>query len=399
MANTTTNMGLTLNVVGITQDPIWSNNINGDWSIIDAHDHSVGKGAQVTPAGLNINSDLSFNFNNVTSIRSWQGQNQTAFLALPTDINCGYFVNGNFTINNSSGTPVQITSGAGLNIASLGTIGGDFGGLNPAAVTYSNVTKNFAFTQSPNTPASLSVNSVAFGYPSASPQFVTLGAPATVSSYTITLPAAVAASASVMTFDTSGNASFTPYTSANTPSTVVTRDSSGNINAVGLTVTTLTAASSTIALVGNETISGTLGVTGQISGGSLSTAGGLAVSGTASLTTVTVGGNTTTSGYINPLGGIYSTQGSALLKNAYYSGSIGGNGNATITVSGATTVLGINGIYTPGGSGNSYFIYPANVTSIPANTVNAYSPTATTVRLQNYFPSTSCNYQIVVTYY
>jgi len=421
MANTTTNMGLTLNVVGITQDPIWSNNINGDWSIIDAHDHSVGKGAQVTPAGLNINSDLSFNFNNVTSVRSWGMQNQSAALALSTDLNCGYFVNGNFYINNNSGTPVQITSGSGLNFSSLGTIGGDFGEDDvPAAVTYSKITKNFAFTQDSNIPASLSVSSVAFGYPSASPQFVTVGAPTGVSAYTITLPAA-AVSASIMTFDTSGNASFTPYTTANTPSTIVARDSSGNINAVGLTVTTLTAASSTIALVGNETISGTLGVTGSATAGSLASSstlvvnnnatvgGNLAVSGaatiagTASLGSAIVSGNLGVSGtstFSNPIvpnGGIAVNAGSAInLKYSQFNGSFGVGGSATLTVGG--TVVGINGVYTPSGSGNSYFLWPTNIQS-NVQVVGAYSPTSNTVFLQNFLTRQSASYYLIVTYY
>lgn len=399
MANTTTNMGLTLNVVGITQDPTWSTNINGDWSIIDAHDHSVGKGAQVTPAGLNINSDLSFNFNNVTSVRSWRMQNQSAALSLPADINCGYFVSGNFYINNASGTAVQITNGAGLNFSSLGTIGGDYGqpGVT-AAVSYSNTTKYYTFTQSSNVTAPMFVGTVSISYPTAGAQAVSLAAPSSTTAYTITLPAAAPTSASVMTFDTSGNASFTPYTSADTPSTVVTRDSSGNINAEGLSVALLTAPGGTVALVGNETVSGSLTASATVQGNYLVSTGNLSVSGAAAIGTgLTVGSTAVFSGPIIPSAGIQVNSGTALnLKQAQFSGALGISGTATLTVSG--TVIGINGVYTPGGAGNSYFIWPSNVQS-NFQSVGAYSPTSSTVFLQNFLVGEGANYNVIITYY
>lgn len=60
-------MNLNIPTVGSTLGPAWANAINAALTAIDAHDHSSGKGAKVTTAGLNINGDLSFNLYRVTN--------------------------------------------------------------------------------------------------------------------------------------------------------------------------------------------------------------------------------------------------------------------------------------------------------------------------------------------
>jgi len=55
---------------------------------------------------------------------------------------------------------VQITLNGALDISSLGTIGGDFGGVNPAAVTYDDLSGEFRFTESPGQWADLVADDV-----------------------------------------------------------------------------------------------------------------------------------------------------------------------------------------------------------------------------------------------
>lgn len=56
------------------------------------------------------------------------------------------FMDEEFSVVTPSGV-VQITSNGGLNIASTGTIGGDYGGVNPAAVEYNDASGEYRFMQ------------------------------------------------------------------------------------------------------------------------------------------------------------------------------------------------------------------------------------------------------------
>lgn len=207
----TPNMGLVQNVIGITTDPTWSNNITGDFTIIDAHDHSSGNGVQVTPAGLNIISDLSFVFNNATNMRSWRMQPQSAVLATPSDAYCGYFVNGNFYINNAAGTPVQITNGTQINIAGAGGIGGDYISSG-ALVYYTNAISTYTFTTPAAQVAAISSGPITIQQPGAA-FGTTLASPAgATGNSTITFFTAQPAAGAV-TIDGAGQLTTTAITS------------------------------------------------------------------------------------------------------------------------------------------------------------------------------------------
>lgn len=118
---TSPNMGLIVPIpsTGVTgtgdTGPGYAQNISNDLTNqIDSHDHSSGKGVQITPAGLNINADLTVNSNNLTSIRANRYTSQASSLSGGTEINEVYVIAGNLWFNNSSGTPIQITQGGGL---------------------------------------------------------------------------------------------------------------------------------------------------------------------------------------------------------------------------------------------------------------------------------------------
>jgi len=56
--------------VGVTAGPTWATETNANWELLDAHDHTSGKGVQLTPSALNINADMEFNQNSATELKN-----------------------------------------------------------------------------------------------------------------------------------------------------------------------------------------------------------------------------------------------------------------------------------------------------------------------------------------
>src|SRR6185437_5151905 len=111
MANFTTspNMNLVIPTVGVDPGPDWASNINSSLTILDGHDHSSGKGVQITPSGINISSDLTMVQNNLTNVRSIRLFPQTSPLALPTDVGALYESGVDLYYNDANGNQIQIT--------------------------------------------------------------------------------------------------------------------------------------------------------------------------------------------------------------------------------------------------------------------------------------------------
>lgn len=114
------NMNLVIPTPSVTLGPDWADQLNTALGLVDAHDHSTGKGAKVTPTGLNINADLPIGSNNLTGARSVRLSSNGAVLALPTDVGCIFNVNGDLFWSNNAGTAVQLTSGSAILAASDG---------------------------------------------------------------------------------------------------------------------------------------------------------------------------------------------------------------------------------------------------------------------------------------
>lgn len=200
---TTSNMGLILPVPGSESGPTWAQLLNTAFTSIDSHNHTPGSGARVPTAGLNINADLPMGNYNLSLPRATLYTNQAGTLSTTADKNSVYVVNGDLYYNNSAGTAVQVTSGGAVNVAGSGNISGM--GSTTAAVTYSNITKNFTFTQSSGVTADLSVGKVNVYEDVASSNPITIQSPAGVgSAYSITLPAAVPASTKILTMTSAG---------------------------------------------------------------------------------------------------------------------------------------------------------------------------------------------------
>lgn len=129
--NTSVNMGL---IVPIAQTagqtgtgdtgPGYASNISNDLlTTIDQHDHSSGKGVQITPAGININADLPLASNNLTQARAVRFSSQASALAGVGDVSEVFVKTGDLWYINSSGVLVQITNGSNLATGSQGPVG------------------------------------------------------------------------------------------------------------------------------------------------------------------------------------------------------------------------------------------------------------------------------------
>lgn len=118
MPTVSPNMGLTVPIAataGVSGSgdtgPGYAQNISSDLNTIDAHDHSAGKGVQVTPAGMNINADLNINQNNLTQIRAVRLQSQSSTPNGTGDINELYANATGLAYINAAGVSVQLTTG------------------------------------------------------------------------------------------------------------------------------------------------------------------------------------------------------------------------------------------------------------------------------------------------
>lgn len=205
----TTNMGLNLPTPSTTPGPQWSVQVNEAFDVIDSHDHSTGNGVKVTPTGLNINADLPFDGNNATQLRSVRFSDQGTVQTLPTDLGCLQLVGGDLWWVNGNGTGVQITSGAGLSFASLGTIGGDFGqpGVT-ASITYSDTTKIYSFLQDSGITAGIYGSKLLLADDTSGALSVTLTADAATGAYTLVFPVSAPTDDSVLTFNAAGTGTF-----------------------------------------------------------------------------------------------------------------------------------------------------------------------------------------------
>lgn len=99
-------MNLNLPSVLVTIGPDWANDLNTVLTSIDAHDHSSGKGQRITPAGLNINTDLNISNNRLIGVAGLTCQNLTT---QPTNNSSIYVYNDNLWFRDNLGNNIQLT--------------------------------------------------------------------------------------------------------------------------------------------------------------------------------------------------------------------------------------------------------------------------------------------------
>lgn len=183
---TTPNMNLILPDVEVTPGPEWATELNTAMSTVDAHDHSPGKGIAVTPAGLNINTDLDINNNNLIDVRTVAFDNPPTFIPTGSDIACLTAYGNELFYIDGLGNVIQITAGGAIDISGIGGITG-MGGTT-ASVVYSNLTKTFTFLQAPASSALIyagGYNIYQFGFAGNS---LGLRVNSTITNWTLTYP-------------------------------------------------------------------------------------------------------------------------------------------------------------------------------------------------------------------
>ena len=246
----TPNMTLTLPTVGVTAGPAYATQINAALTVVDGHDHSTGSGVQITPAGININADLSINSMNVTDVKTVRFTAQPSALAgTSPNLAALYVVNDDLYYNDGLGNQVAITAsgavaGAPGNITNL---------VAPASVTYtSGGAPNYKFMSTATESANLDAASLLIRNPGVAATYaLTLQAPTLVNNYSVTLPI-LPASASFLQIDSSGVITATPtlalgITAANLAADAVTTSKILDLNVTNAKIANSTIASSKLA--------------------------------------------------------------------------------------------------------------------------------------------------------
>lgn len=193
------NMGLSIPAVGQEPGPQYAFDVNSSLNLIDSHDHSPGRGIQITPAGMNINAVLDFQGNPAINLE------YTAYAAQPSPATTlqSVSVSGASSINelfytDSNGLSTQITKNGSVNSIASSIPGESY------------VAGTFVWTQTqsalPTTPANFDIGSIVLRPISAgTTNGVILGPPTGISSeYNINLPL-IPVSPMFVTLDTGGN--------------------------------------------------------------------------------------------------------------------------------------------------------------------------------------------------
>lgn len=250
----TPNMNLPLPIPGQDPGPDYANQQNGAFTIIDAHDHTPGKGVPITPAAISINTDLSFGGNSATNMKSITFLPQAS---IPTPFSV-YFTGVDAYVTDGVGNVIQLTASGSVNATTSGISSGTASAAFSGGVLVVN--------SAPNTPANIQVGSVLLGNNVVNSKFLTLSPPAAMAvNYTLTLPPLPSVT-SIMALDTSGNIT-APYTVDNTTieiSANVIRVKAQGITAAQIangTITT-TQISSTAAIIGTQ-LSATANILGS----------------------------------------------------------------------------------------------------------------------------------------
>lgn len=137
----TPNMNLTLPDVSVTAGPTYATQINAAVTTIDTHDHTTGNGKPVPTSGLNINSDLEFNSNSASELKSVKFDSQSTLL---TGTNLAQVKSGDLYFNDSSGNQIRITAAGAINVAGSGGFGGDYISAGATAI-FTNATDLYTF--------------------------------------------------------------------------------------------------------------------------------------------------------------------------------------------------------------------------------------------------------------
>jgi hypothetical protein len=192
MANVINSANMNLPVPIVGQDPghQYATDVNSSLTLIDQHDHSPGYGVRITPAGLNISSDLPLNSNNLTLARSVRFSPQTTPISGALDLGCLYESGVDLYYNDGVGNRVRITQAGGV----AGSPGSIANLTSPASASYVAANQTFVWQSGANIGANMDSASYILRNLSIGSFGLTLSPPAAMAvDFTITLPALPAA--------------------------------------------------------------------------------------------------------------------------------------------------------------------------------------------------------------
>ncbi len=204
MSNSTVtpNMSLILPTPGQEPGPQYGDDQNQSFTILDSHNHSPGSGVQITPAGLDINTNLDFQNNNPYNVYGVQFSASTTssnlrFLYTSPQSGGGIF---DLFYNDGAGNVIALTKAGEVN-ATIASIPGE---------SYAGGTFTWKQGAGSTTPANFDIGSITIRPNTAgTTNGVVVGPPSGISSqYNIFLPTLPSAT-SIMQMDTSGNMSTT----------------------------------------------------------------------------------------------------------------------------------------------------------------------------------------------
>ena len=226
---------------------IWDDELNAALTLLDAHDHSSGKGVAVPTSGMNINADLTFAGFGATNLGKAAFSAVTALAAGSKTLFVSSADNELYWRTNA-GTNVKLTNGASINTSLVGGIVGDYASVG-AAVAYDDANDRYTFKQQSGTWARLASGPVRiFEFNTTETVYVELAvAAALASSYTATFPAALPVGDSFMQISSAGAITFSPTvafastfsatltaTALITSNTAITTTGSGTMTSAGL---------------------------------------------------------------------------------------------------------------------------------------------------------------------
>lgn len=206
--NTTSpNMNLVIPTVGQEPGPTYAYDVNSSLTLIDQHDHTPGKGVQITPDGININRDLNFNGFKAIGVGGITFNSQPSAPGLNT-----LFENstGNLSYVDSLGNVIQLTINGTVFPPTTGDI---INLVAPAQASYNALTRKFVWQSNSTTSIAADMDFGAAIMRNTSPNStfaLTLQPPTLSSNYTITLPI-LPANPSFMVIDQFGVITASPY--------------------------------------------------------------------------------------------------------------------------------------------------------------------------------------------
>lgn len=195
-------MGLQTSTPGVTNDLTASTNIESNWSTLDVHDHSSGKGAQVPSAGININANLSFAGFKPYNLLATQFSSQSSSLSSASNKPCVYVLNGELRYIDNSGNDVQLTNAGSVNSAT-----GSISGLSaPVAAGFASNTFSWQANSGTSLYAKMANSDISlYEFSAGVSNAVTLKSPTSLAaSYSVLFPTAVPASTSYLTMSNTG---------------------------------------------------------------------------------------------------------------------------------------------------------------------------------------------------